>query len=171
MEKPMCPSEIYTTMAIARADCIDEKQAMFELYLKIYFGMMYRFKGNSVLPEVLGYLAEYFSLFFNDANYEHEVYDRVIQFFDDLDVEDLDKDYKDEGMLNLLSQLIEYFDVSCEKRLIAFAQFSTHYEMYIEQGWMDKYNYEYAPYDDEHIMEDEEKIQILNLFPKKRHDD
>ena len=40
MEKPMCPSEIYTTMAIARADCIDEKQAMFEIYLKINIKMV-----------------------------------------------------------------------------------------------------------------------------------
>ena len=94
-----------------------------------------------------------------------------IQFFDDLDVEDLDNDYKDEAMLNMLSQLIEYFDASCEKRLIAFAQFSTYYEQFIVQGWLDKYNYEYAPYDDEHIMDDKDKIQILNLFPKKRHDD
>lgn len=167
----MLPSEIYTTMAIARADCIDEKQAMFELYMKIYFGALYQFKGEEALPYFLGYLAEYFSLFFNDANFEHEVYDRVIQFFDDLDVEDLDNDYKDEAMLNMLSQLIEYFDASCEKRLIAFAQFSTHYEHFIVQGWLDKYNYEYAPYDDEHIMDDKDKIQILNLFPKKRHDD
>ena len=167
----MLPSEIYTTMAIARADCIDEKQAMFELYMKIYFGVLYQFKGEEALPYFLGYLAEYFSLFFNDANFEHEVYDRVIQFFDDLDVEDLDNDYKDEAMLNMLSQLIEYFDASCEKRLIAFAQFSTYYEQFIVQGWLDKYNYEYAPYDDEHIMDDKDKIQILNLFPKKRHDD
>lgn len=167
----MLPSEIYTTMAIARADCIDEKQAMFELYMKIYFGALYQFKGEEALPHFLGYLAEYFSLFFNDANFEHEVYDRVIQFFDDLDVEDLDNDYKDEAMLNMLSQLIEYFDASCEKRLIAFAQFSTYYEQFIVQGWLDKYNYEYAPYDDEHIMDDKDKIQILNLFPKKRHDD
>ena len=167
----MLPSEIYTTMAIARADCIDEKQAMFELYMMIYFGALYQFKGEEALPYFLGYLAEYFSLFFNDANFEHEVYDRVIQFFDDLDVEDLDNDYKDEAMLNMLSQLIEYFDASCEKRLIAFAQFSTYYEQFIVQGWLDKYNYEYAPYDDEHIMDDKDKIQILNLFPKKRHDD
>ena len=167
----MLPSEIYTTMAIARADCIDEKQAMFELYMKIYFVALYQFKGEEALPNFLGYLAEYFSLFFNDANFEHEVYDRVIQFFDDLDVEDLDNDYKDEAMLNMLSQLIEYFDASCEKRFIAFAQFSTYYEQFIVQGWLDKYNYEYAPYDDEHIMDDKDKIQILNLFPKKRHDD
>lgn len=171
METPMVPSEIYTTMAIARADCVDEKQAMFELYMKIYLGMLYTFKGNKVLPEALGYLAEYFSLFLNDANFEHEVYDRVIQFFDDLDVEDLDEDYNDKEMLNMLSQLIEYFEASCEKRLIAFAQFSTYYESFIQQGWLDKYNYEYAPYDDEHIMDDEDKIQILNLFPKKRHED
>jgi len=165
------PSEIYTTMAIARADCVDEKQAMFEIYLKIYFSMMSEFRGNKVLPEALGYLAEYFSIFFNEANYEHEVYDRVIQFFDDLDVEDLDRDFKNKEILELLSGLLDYFDAACEKRLLAFAQFSRYYETFVETGWLDKYNYEYAPYDDEHIMDDEERIKILNLFPKKRHDD
>ena len=167
----MLPSEIYTTMAIARADVQDEKQAMFEIYLKIYFGAMYQFKGEEALTYFLGYLAEYFSIFFNEANFEHEMYDRVIQFFDDLDVEDLDEDYKDKNMLNMLSQLIEYFDASCEKRLIAFAQFSTYYEQFVVQGWLDRYNYEYAPYDNEHIMDDDDMKTLIKMFPKKRHED
>lgn len=165
MERIMDAPEIYTTISIAKQDVIEEKQDIMALYMKITYSLTAKFINNSNFQTALTYIQEYFSIFMHEVDFEHDMYDRIIAFFDELVVEDLN-DYKNMEMLTLLSQLIEYFEMAMEKRLFAFAEFTNHYEFYIEQGFMDKRNYVYSPYDDEHIMDDEDKEQLLKLFPK-----
>ena len=165
MERIVEAPEIYTTMNIAKADVIEEKEDIMALYMKITIGLTAKFINNPNFPAALAYIQEYFAIFMHEVDFEHDMYDRVKTFFDELEVEDLN-DYKDMEMLTLLTQLVEYFEVAMEKRLLAFSQFTNHYEYYIEQGFMDKKNYYYAPYDEDHIMDDEDKKQLLELFPR-----
>ena len=165
MERIMGAPEIYTTMSIAKADVIEEKEDIMALYMKITIGLTAKFINNPNFPAALAYIQEYFAIFMHEVDFEHDMYDRVKTFFDELEVEDLN-DYKDMEMLALLTQLVEYFEVAMEKRLLSFSQFTNHYEYYIEQGFMDKKNYYYAPYDEDHIMDDEDKAQLLELFPR-----
>lgn len=165
MERIMEAPEIYTTINIAKQDVIEEKEDIMALYMKITLGLTRKFINNPNFPVALNYIQEYFAIFMHEVDFEHDMYDRIRNFFDELDIEDLGE-YQEQEMLILLTQLLEYFENAMEIRLKSFAEFTNHYEYYIEQGFMDKRNYIYAPYNEDHIMDDEDKQQLLSLFPK-----
>lgn len=161
----MSASEIYTVIAIARKDVAEEIEDEQSLYIEYFLKILQTFKGNAFLADAIAYIQKYFLAFMEETTFEQETYNRVIAFFDELPIEsDLDE-YKNESILTLLTSILDYFDASCENRLVAVSGLTAFLDIYIEEGYMDGTNFEYPLYDRTNMMSAEDRKKILELFP------
>ena len=153
--------EIYTIVSIAKQDVIEEKEDELGLYLKILFQLFSTFKDSDYIKELISYFQAYYLIFLEETSFEHIVYDKIINYFDNIDDDETLDNYKNMEMLRFFTGLINYFDYSAEKRLIAVAQMTNYYEVLIEGEYIDGTNYIFPLYNREHILSEEDRKKVL----------
>lgn len=153
-------SLIYTKASIARNNAIDEKYYVIGNYVNIIFNLYYKYYRNPYIGKCINSISESINEFLSEIDLEQEIYDRILDYFAELE---LITDCRDEVILNNCYKLIDYFDNLCYRRLSAFSDFVEYYYDLMLDFELSRMECDFGY---KSPISFKEKMNLLKLLPK-----
>lgn len=157
--------EVYTTCWVSLTDVEEEKQDLIQHYTLINMLMCGKFSKNRNLSKAIKYYCDLMQDFFEETDFEHEIYERMIAYFEQF--EQL-TDAKDSKVLGEFAKILDEIDAKVDQRFFEEQYLYEHYIEIIESGILTDKNYYFRGLSQKTL--EEEKQVILGKIPKVKQD-
>lgn len=156
-------SDLYTVLYVALDGAQEERKDIVSDYMKILLMFKKQFKNNRNLSASLAYLNKAFQEYFEEAEFENQVYNKIIDYFESFEFL---TDCTDEEILADISDIVDYFEELFETRFFSLARMVDYYKELLENNILTNMNYVCRHL--EKRVSEEMQERILNLIPQAK---
>lgn len=157
--------EVYTTCWVSLTDVEEEKKDLIQQYTLINMLMCGKFSKNRNITKAIKYYCDLMQEFFSETDYEHEIYERMIAYFEQF--EQL-TDVQDYELLEEFDKILCELDDKVDRRFFEAQYLYEHYIEIIESGILTDKNYYFRGLSQKTL--EEEKQVVLGKIPKVKQD-
>lgn len=156
---------IYKRLTYALEEITDDKLDLFEELFYFIFVFISLFTSSPKLPSLLISVYNYYIDYLREINREHEIYETVIKFFQDLEQEKIKLVIQDEEFLESVINMLDEIEDNAEMAALNHALNYGRFLDLVESQSLSNSYYKLIKHKD--ILSEEKKEKYLSLITRR----